>query len=297
MRRIILGSLAAVTLITAAVYSAGTGGLPVRIKPELAIKVEAVNPWNNLDMRNDPDQFQFAIVTDRTGGHREGIFTHAVAELNMMQPQFVVSVGDLIEGGTEDRDKLESEWSQFNGFVKQLRMPFFYVPGNHDISNLVMQEEWGKRFGRSYYYFIYRGVLFLILNTEDPPGSKPASIGSEQREFALKVLAENPDARWTLVFLHRPVWTYAEETGWAEIESALQGRSYTVFAGHNHNYMRYTRNGMHYYRLATTGGASKLRGTEQGEFDHFVWVTMTPDGPRLANVLLGGVLPEDVRVE
>src|SRR5207237_5175905 len=47
--------------------------------------------------------------------------------------------------------------------------------------------------------------------------------------------------------------------------------------------------------LATTGGASKLRGPEYGEFDHLVWVTMKKDGPILANVLLDGILPEDLR--
>ena len=31
-------------------------------------------PWNNLNINDKPGQFQFAIVTDRTGGRRPGIF-------------------------------------------------------------------------------------------------------------------------------------------------------------------------------------------------------------------------------
>src|SRR5262249_39565293 len=46
--------------------------------------------------------------------------------------------------------------------------------------------------------------------------------------------------------------------------------------------------------LATTGGGSKLRGPEYGEFDHVVWVTMKKDGPVIANLLLDGILPEDL---
>ena len=37
-----------------------------------------------------------------------------------------------------------------------------------------------------------------------------------------------------------------------------------------------------------------MRGVEYGEFDHFVWVTMTEDAPVIANVLLDGILPKDI---
>jgi hypothetical protein len=51
---------------------------------------------------------------------------------------------------------------------------------------------------------------------------------------------------------------------------------------------------MHYYSLATTGGDSRMRGVEYGEFDHLVWVTMKKDGPVIANILLDGILKEDL---
>lgn len=37
-----------------------------------------------------------------------------------------------------------------------------------------------------------------------------------------------------------------------------------------------------------------MRGVPYGEFDHFVWITMKKEGPVLANVLLDGVLPENL---
>ena len=64
-----------------------------------------------------------------------------------------MSVGDLIEGGSEDREIVDAEWEEFVSFVEALEMPFFYVPGNHDISNQVMADVWQERFGRSYYSF------------------------------------------------------------------------------------------------------------------------------------------------
>jgi hypothetical protein len=43
------------------------------------------------------------------------------------------------------------------------------------------------------------------------------------------------------------------------------------------------------------GGVNSLRGKKYGEFDHFLWVTMTPDGPSYANVLLDGVEDKSVQ--
>ena len=109
-------------------------------------------------------------------------------------------------------------------------------------------------------------------------------------------LEDNRDVRWTIVIPHRPLWTSGEgrKNGWSDIEDALKGRRYTVFAGHLHRYQKYVRNGQNYYQLATTGGASQLRGLEKGEFDHFTWVTMKKDGPLLANVLFDSVLTENL---
>ena len=94
---------------------------------------------------------------------------------------------------------------------------------------------------------------------------------------------------------HRPIWTgNLEKNRWGEVEKALAGRNYTVFVGHEHRYVKYVRNGMNYYQLATTGGGSRLRGVRYGEFDHIVWVTMKKNGPVLANIMLDGVLPENL---
>ncbi len=258
------------------------------------ITIQDVNPWNHLDLNNDPDNFQFAIVTDRTGGHRPGIFESAVGKLNLLQPEFVMSVGDLIEGYTDQQEVLDTEWREFQGFIGQLETPFFYVPGNHDISNPTMAAEWQRRFGASYYHFVYREVLFLCLNSED---QKPTHIGPQQLEYAARALAENPQVRWTLVFLHKPLWEYQQDTGWAKIEELLKDRRHTVFAGHFHNYLKHVRHHANYFVLATTGGASGLRGPIYGEFDHVVWVTMTDQGPRVANLMLEGIWDENIRTE
>lgn len=264
----------------------------------LAATVEAKNPWTGLTPNVTADQFQFAIVSDRTGGHRRGIFSRAVQQINLLQPEFVVSVGDLIEGkSTADANR--AEWDEFDGYVKKLDMPFFYAPGNHDITAKVRSEVWQERLGRRYYHFTYKDCLFLVLNAYDPGDGnaddeasyKQQRIGKAQREYIAEALKANPAARWTFLFIHPPIWVAKNltETGWMEVEQLLAGRKYTVFAGHIHRYRKFLRNGMNYYQLATTGGASPLRGAEYGEFDQVTWVTFKNGTPVVANVLLSGI--------
>lgn len=261
------------------------------VAPDLKIQAsEQANPWTHLNLYNNPDNFQFAIVADRTGGHRPGVFVSAVKKLNLLKPEFVMSIGDLIKGSTEDEAELNRQWNEFDGFVNELQMPFFYVPGNHDISNEVMAKKWQQRFGKSYYHFACRDVLFLCLNTED---TQRRCISNKQIEYFKKVLKANRNVRWTLVFMHQPVWKNEVLENWQRFESLLAGRPYTVFAGHFHEYSKSVRKGRRYYVLATTGGTGGDNKSADCQFDHIVWVTMTDDGPVMANLLLEGIADDE----
>ena len=254
-------------------------------------------PWTHKPFHNDPDNFQFAIVSDRTGYKRDGVFERAVQDLNLMQPEFVMCVGDQVEGYHKKAEDVENMWDEFEAIVNALEMPYFHVPGNHDLSNETMLRVWNKRFGPAYYYFVYKDVLFLVLDTEDPPISQDKGIevriSQEQVNYFLKVLDTHQDVRWTCVFLHEPCWTPSVHPAWATIEDHLKSRPYTVFSGHWHHYNTYTRQGRNYYVLATTGGISKLEGPAKGEMDHFMWVTMTDQGPRISNILVNSVFGPD----
>lgn len=267
--------------------------------PRIEVDLEGpVFPWNHLEVNNSPETFQFAIVTDRTGGLRPGIFPDAIQKLNLLQPEFVMSVGDLITGYTTDTTELERQWNEFTGFIDKLQMPFFYLPGNHDITNPLMAEIWKKKFGASYYSFLFQDVLFLCLNSEDQArGAGKGTISQPQYEWVEQVLAEHSEVKWTLVFMHQPLWNQDNPEKWPEVEQLLASRKHTVFVGHNHRYVRYERNNGKYFVLATTGGGTRMRGPRFGEFDHVVWVTMTDDGPIMANLTLDGIWDEAVVTE
>ncbi|MEN8120747.1 MAG: metallophosphoesterase, partial [Bacteroidota bacterium] len=262
------------------------------------IQIEKTNgptPWTSLNLNNNPGKFQFAIIPDRTGGHRPGVFMDAVNKLNLLQPEFVMSIGDLIEGYSTNIDQLNRQWDEFDSFVKQLEMPFFYLPGNHDFTNQVMEDLWKKRLGSSYYHFIYKDVLFLMLNSEDQKlGDGKGTISDPQYKFVQQILTKYPDVKWTIVFMHQPLWHQTETRHWKNVEKLLANRKHTVFAGHEHRYVKEDRNNGKYFILATTGGYSPLRGKELGEFDHIVWVSMTENGPIISNLQLDGILNENI---
>ena len=271
-------------------------------------------PWTATAPLRDEADFDFVVVTDRTGEHRDDVFEELMPpKVNLVRPEFVVSVGDLIEGYTEDRAQLAREWDAIDTAAKKLAMPFFYVPGNHDMSNAVMADVWKERYGASYYHFVYRDVLFLALNSElfqlvhDPKAQLPGPWKqAEQLAYVERVLRENAGVRWTFVFIHQPLWDVPKQPlpgqltapqvnpDWLRVERFLGERPYTVFAGHYHRYTEHVRNNRQFITLATTGGGSELRGTEFGEFDQIARVSMTGDGPVIANLRLDGILPHDV---
>jgi hypothetical protein len=279
--------------------SAPAGGTAPAKDKDLVVQVDKdANPWNHLRMNNASATFRFAIVSDRSGGPRDGVWEKAMDQLNLLQPEFVMCVGDLIQGITENLDVMNRQWKELNGWVGKLEMPFFYAPGNHDIANETMEKRWKEQFGRRWYHFAYKDVLFMVLDSEDLPAKgRGPKFSPEQQAAAKKILADNANVRWTFVFFHRPVWNSnkVEQIGWLPIEEALQGRKYTVFVGHEHIYQRQVRHGMKYFTLATTGGVSKLRGAPMGEFDHIVWITMKNDGPIMTNLMMEGIFPDDFK--
>ena len=77
----------------------------------------------------------------------------------------------------------------------------------------------------------------------------------------------------------------------------MQNRKYSVIAGHEHRYHHEEIQGSNYYILATTGAGSALLGEPFGQFDHISWITMSNNGPVMANLKLDGILPHDVANE
>ncbi len=135
-----------------------TANAPAPLPPALILPaLDGAKPWSEKPLLNDPSRFHIAIMTDNTGGHRPGIWMKGVERINWMRPEFVVSVGDLIEGYSTNRGEIESQWKEFLGFIDKLEMKFFFVAGNHDVSNPTMHKIWREHFGTEWYSFRLQG--------------------------------------------------------------------------------------------------------------------------------------------
>lgn len=283
---------------------------------------EKNKPWT--DENFDKNTFTFAVFSDLTGGERPGIFDVAVAQLNLLRPELILCVGDLIEGDHENQEELHQQWDVFDSRTAKAKAPVFYVGGNHDLSGKEMQDTWEERYGRRYYHFIYKSVLFLILDTEDNTperveeiatarrkaieileregekafaktayGQMPertyGNIGQEQASYFEQVISEHPEVRHTFLFMHKAPWKFeADQNHFQAIEQALEGKSYTLFHGHEHAYAHEQRYGIDYIQLATTGGVQLDK--EGRSADQIVLVTVDGKTADVANILLEGIL-------
>ena len=286
-------------------------------------------PWTHEAFDADHDKFTFAIFSDLTGGEREKIYEIAVAQLNLLRPELIMNVGDLIEGDSDSVDGLNSEWDWFDERTDRARAPVFYAGGNHDLTGKLLRDVWSQRYGPTYYHFVYKNVLFLVLDTEDntpermqeifelrneaiaifeaegeeafaqteyarAPERSSGTIGPEQSAYFQQVLAENPEVRWTFLFIHKPAWRREGEATFADIERALADRPYTVFFGHYHVYSHEERLGRDYVGLATTGGEQYPQSGQS--MDHVTLVTVSATGVDIANLKMAGILDKTGQV-
>ena len=280
-------------------------------------------PWTHENFDSDDDKFTFAVFSDLTGGERPKIFEIAVTQLNLLRPELIMNVGDLIEGDSKDEAGLALEWDSFDRRAQAAKAPLFYAGGNHDLTGEMLQKVWEERYGRRYYHFVYKEVLFLVLDTGDNtpdrmqqifelrnkaiavyksegaeafdkteyaklPERVAGTISPEQSAYFLEILEHHADVRWTFVFMHKPAWKKESEETFAAIEDAMADRPYTVFYGHEQVYGYEERRGRDYIRLSTTGGEQY---PEYGRsVDHVTLVTVDDDGVDIANLLMSGIL-------
>ena len=107
-----------------------------------------------------------------------------------------------------------------------------------------------------------------------------------QRVWLQKVLQENKDVRWTILFMHEPVWDNPSES-FQEMDQMLQDRDFTFFAGHTHYYDYDLINGHEYITVGSAGAAFVYDGP--GNVDMMTWVTMKEDGPEMTGIALKGI--------
>jgi len=276
---------------------------PFALAADFSHSLSGAKPWSNENFLDDPQEFHFAVVPDRAGSERTGFFGKAIASLNLLRPEFVMSVGDLIERADRPEATLREYWAELETFISRLEMPFFYVVGNHDVATGIdgMTPEragsirvWKELHGtNTYYNFTYKGCHFVCFDSMEKhdyfPPREPLPQG--QVDWAAAEMARHADARWHFLFMHKPIdWT---SDRWLAFERKIGKFRYTVFCGDWHNHCTAVRHGKKYHMIGTAGGGFDCGATTDdlryGIMDSITWVTMTTNGPVVANLALSGI--------
>ena len=179
-----------------------------------------------------PSKYSFFIAGHtygKPGGKKHGFYPLFKSEFDSIRSypnnSFGVLTGDIVEFGNEE------SWDSIDKEMKELGLPLFFAPGNHDTYNYKLYK---KRYGdpdnnyRTYRFFRYQNDLFILLDAN----MDKWNISGEQLGFLTDVLTANEGlVNNIFIFAHQLIW-------WDE---------YTVFKNIKHNWPPYTPDTTNYW--------------------------------------------------
>jgi predicted phosphodiesterase len=237
------------------------------------------------------NMFSFVVLSDRTGGHQPGHWAAAIREVNRLHPDFVICVGDLIEGYTTNRAIIDAQWTEFTNLTRKLDAPFFFCPGNHDLYSSEQTDEYLTRFsgnGKTYYSFNYRNCHFVVFDSFHAMGD--ARFRKEQQAWLEKDINAARLADHIFVFFHHPQCEPANTNSLfrAGYLSVLPRDKTTIFNGHTHYCYYDDSAGIPVCVLPSTGSWADQTGERM-----YAYVTVADGKPEISVINLHNILPAE----
>jgi 3',5'-cyclic AMP phosphodiesterase CpdA len=228
--------------------------------------------------RND---FRFSILGDRTGDAQPGVYERVWRELDALHPDFVINVGDTIQGGNDAT--AASEWRALRPLWAHFGDRMYFTPGNHDIWSPASRQIYEQQTGRpAFYSFNYQNAHFTVLDNSQMPDLSPG-LSETQMQFLASDLAQNRDRDPKFVFFHKPFWLLPVMFQSSHFPFhqliAKYGVGYVV-SGHGHEYVRAVDDGIVYLEAPSSGGKLKGRGFARGWF--YGQLLVTVEGSKVA---------------
>lgn len=201
---------------------------------------------------------RFAILGDRTGEAQPGVFEQVWKEVDAEKPQFVVTVGDTIEGLHDDT--AEAQWREVERILQPYKKyPLYLAPGNHDVWSAASERLFREHAGHPVHYSFDRGTThFTVLDN-----SRGDALAAEEIAFLETDLKEHTGAAVKFVLMHRPSWLFQvalKSPNFALHQLAKQYGVKYVIAGHVHQLMYADLEGVTYLAMPSAGGHLRNSG-------------------------------------
>ncbi len=233
---------------------------------------------------------RFAIIGDRTGETQPGIYEQIVTEIERLKPDFVITVGDMIEGYSHDTLPTPERWQEYLSIMEELSMPVYYTPGNNDIVTDDRVDAYREFTGFDpYHSFDFGGVHFVVLDNSRWDSIEEFPV--EQWEWLADDLKIHREAPYTFVFFHKPFWYRTIADNKPDTFHNLF-KTYgvdAVFSGHFHRYFAGEFDGIKYTNVGSSGGSATFQPWDPDY--HFLWVTADTNGISIAPIEINSVLP------
>lgn len=161
-------------------------------------------------------------------GGKEG-FLAAIAKMNSLKPDFVMSGGDLVMDSLDaDETRATQLYDLYLDCAKKFEVPLYNVMGNHEVFGINVPDKvsinhplWGKEMfkkrignGTTWNSFDHKGVHFVLLDSigivknPDKPGHHYiGQIGEEQLAWLKEDLAKIDPATPVIAASHIPIFT------------------------------------------------------------------------------------------
>ena len=222
-----------------------------------------------------PNDFRFSILGDRTGDAQPGIYERVWSEIDALDPDFAINVGDTIQGSNDT--EAASEWRALAPLWERHRYPMYFTPGNHDIwspASRAVYEQQTRRL--AFYSFNYANAHFTVLDNSEAPDFS-GELSADQMQFLERDLAQNRDRDPKFIFFHKPFWLIPVkfQSSHFPFHQLIQkyGVRYVV-SGHGHQFVRAVQDGVLYLEAPSSGGKLKGQGFAEGCFVGHVLVTV-----------------------
>jgi 3',5'-cyclic-AMP phosphodiesterase len=214
--------------------------------------------------------FHFVLLGDRTGEAQPGVWEQVWKQAAAEKPAFFLGVGDSIEGGSDAT--AESEWRQVkSALAPYARFPLYLAPGNHDIWSPASETLFQKYTGHPpHYSFDYGNAHFTILDN-----SRSDDLSDEEMAFLESDLARHQSQALKFIVSHRPSWLLnaaLRNSHFALHELVRKYGVQYVIAGHVHQILRVSFDGVSYFCAPSAGG--HLRASKQYEDGWFFGYTL-----------------------